>query len=83
MFASAKMLSFWSKLEGTTGIAGKSGWQVKLSDMKRDTLGFNYRILETPHGIIQLVPTPVLTRSPYNGYGIIVDKSRVINKPSG
>ena len=79
MFASAKMLSFWSKLEGTTGIAGKSGWQVKLSDMKRDTLGFNYRILETPHGIIQLVPTPVLTRSPYNGYGIIVDKSNIFH----
>lgn len=79
MFASAKMLSYWSKLEGTTGVAGKSGWQVKLSDMKRDTLGFNYRILETPHGIIQLVPTPALTRSPYNGYGIVVDKANVFH----
>ena len=79
MFCGHGMLSFWSKLEQQSGIAKNSGWQVKLSDMKRDTLGFNYRLLETPHGLIQLVPTPVLTRSPYNKYGIVVDKSNVMH----
>jgi choline dehydrogenase-like flavoprotein len=51
-------MSYWSKMEATNGIAGKSGWQVKLSESRPDTLGFNYRVLETPHGIINLVPTP-------------------------
>lgn len=81
MFCGAKMLSYWSKLEGATGngFSGKSKWTVKLSDMKRDTLGFNYRMLETPHGVIQLVHAPVLTRSPYNGYGIVVDKDNLFH----
>ena len=79
MFCGHGMLSYWSKLEMASGLAKNSGWQVKLSDMKRDTLGFNYRLLETPHGLIQLVPTPVLTRSPYNKYGIIVDKSNIMH----
>lgn len=79
MFCGHGMLSYWSKLEQTSGLAKSSGWQVKLSDMKRDTLGFNYRLLETPHGLIQLVPTPVLTRSPYNKYGIVVDKNNVMH----
>ncbi len=79
MLASAKMMSYWSKLEGSggAGIAGKSKWTIKMSDMKRDTIGFNYRLLETPHGVIQLVPTPALTRSPYNGYGVIVDRNNL------
>ena len=79
MFCGHGMLSYWSKLEQTSGLAKSSGWQVKLSDMKRDTLGFNYRLLETPHGLIQLVPTPVLTRSPYNKYGMIVDKQNIMH----
>lgn len=79
MFCGHGMLSYWSKLEQVSGFAKASGWQIRLSDMKRDTLGFNYRMLETPHGLVQLVPTPVLTRSPYNKYGIIVDKSNVMH----
>jgi hypothetical protein len=54
----AGAMSYWSKMEATNGIAGKSGWQVKLSESRVDTLGFNYRVLETPHGILNLVPAP-------------------------
>jgi hypothetical protein len=79
MFCGHGMLSYWSKLEQVSGFAKASGWQIKLSDMKRDTLGFNYRLLETPHGLVQLVPTPSLTRSPYNKYGIIVAKENVMH----
>lgn len=77
MLASAKMLSYWSKLDGTNGLAGKSKWVVKISETRRDTLGFNYRNLETPHGDLHLIPCPSLTRSPYNGYGVIIDENNL------
>ena len=74
MWASAKMLSFWSKMESTSGFAKSSGWTVNIGDIAKDgKLGVNYRMLDTPHGMIQLVPTPALTKSPYNGEGIITD----------
>lgn len=78
MFCGHKMLSYWSKMEQAKGLAKNSGWTIRLSDMKRDRLGFNYRTLETPHGILQLVPTPALSRL-YNGYGVVVDKSNVFH----
>ena len=77
-FCGAGALGYWSKLAGTSGMAGNSGWTVSLSDMKRDSLGFNYRILETPHGILQLIPTPAL-RGPYNKYMLIVDDSNMFH----
>lgn len=77
MYASAKMLSYWSKMEASSGIAKNSGWTVNISDSQSSKMGFNYRILETPHGILKLIPTPVLTRSPYNGSGVIADTSNL------
>ena len=77
-FCGAGAMGYWSKLAGVSGMAGNSGWTVNLSDMKRDTLGFNYKILETPHGILQLIPTPAL-RGPYNKYMLIVDDSNLFH----
>jgi len=70
-FAGPGAMSYWSKMASTAGMAAKSGWTVNLSDMKRDHLGFNYKILETPHGILQLIPTPAL-RDAYNKYMLVV-----------
>ena len=72
-FCGAGALGYWSKIAGTANIAGNSGWTVNVGDMKRDTLGFNYRILETPHGILQLIPTPAL-RGPYNKYMLVMSE---------
>ena len=77
-FCGAGALSYWSKMAGTTGMAGNSGWTVNLSDMRRDSLGFNYKILETPHGILQLIPTPAL-RGPYNGYMLAVSEENLFH----
>ena len=77
-FCGAGAMGYWSKLAGVSGMAGNSGWTVNLSDMKRDTLGFNYKILETPHGILQLIPTPAL-RGPYNKYMLVVDDSNLFH----
>jgi len=72
-FCGAGALGYWSKIAGTSNLAGNSGWTVNVGDMKRDSLGFNYRILETPHGILQLIPTPAL-RGPYNKYMLIISE---------
>ena len=78
-FCGAGALSFWNKLSTNSGFAGNSGWDVHLGDMDRDRLGFNYRMLETPHGLLQLIPTPVLTRSPYNKHMLCIDDSNVFH----
>ena len=78
-FVGAGALGYWSKMESTANnMAGKSGWTINLSDMKRDTLGFNYRTLETPHGVLQLIPTPAL-RGPYNKHMLVVSDENLFH----
>ena len=77
-FCGAGALGYWSKIAGSSGMAGNSGWTVNMSDMKRDTLGFNYKVLETPHGILQLIPTPAL-RGPHNKQMLIVDEDNLFH----
>ena len=77
-FVGAGALGYWSKMSAASNMAGNSGWTVNLGDMKRDALGFNYRVLETPHGMLQLIPTPAL-RGPYNKYMLVVDDSNLFH----
>ena len=77
-FCGAGALGYWSKMAGASGMAGNSGWTVSLGDMKRDALGFNYRVLEKPHGMLQLIPTPAL-RGPYNKYMAVVSDENLFH----
>jgi hypothetical protein len=77
-FCGAGALSYWSKMAGSSGMAGNSGWTVNLGDMKRDALGFNYRVLETPHGALQLIPTPAL-RQAYNKTMLVVSDENLFH----
>ena len=77
-FCGMGAMSYWSKMSGASGLAGNSGWTVNLDDMKRDTLGFNYRTLETPHGALQLIPTPVL-RQAYNKTMLVVSDENLFH----
>jgi hypothetical protein len=77
-FCGAGALSYWSKIDGTNGIAGKSGWSVQVQPSQRDSLGFNYRMLETPHGMIKLIPTPAL-RGAYNKYMVVVSDENLFH----
>ena len=45
---------------------------------QRDSLGFNYRVLETPHGALQLIPTPVM-RGPYNKMMLVVSDENLFH----
>tara|TARA_R100001443_G_scaffold41580_1_gene55010 strand:+ start:6235 stop:7551 length:1317 start_codon:yes stop_codon:yes gene_type:complete len=80
-FCGAGALGYWSKLASASGsnvMASNSGWTVNIGDMKRDALGFNYRVLETPHGMLQLIPTPAL-RGPYNKYMVVVSDENLFH----
>lgn len=75
-FCGAGALSYWSKVDGTTGFAGKSGFSVQIQQMQRSSLGFDFRELITPHGVLQIVYAPAL-RGPYTNYMVIVDPAEL------
>lgn len=65
--------SYFNSVDGARGYVGKSGFTVNLSDMRRhDTLGFRFKYLESPHGIIELVYEPQLD-GPYYNSMLVVD----------
>lgn len=72
-FCGPTALSYWSKVDAAAGFATKSGFSVQLARMERDSMGYNFRRLETPHGVIRLVPAPVL-RGPYARTMVVVDQ---------
>ena len=69
-------LSYWSKVDSTTGFVKKTGFQVQLDSMQRDSLGFNFRNLITPHGILKLVYAPAL-RGPWGNRMLVIDEDDV------
>lgn len=75
-FCGPGAMSYWSKLDGNQFLSGNSGWQVKVGEQRRDSLGFSIRQMETPHGILNLVPTPAL-RGPYNKYMVVVSDANL------
>lgn len=82
-FAGPTMMSYWSKLDGNSFLAGQSGWTVRIDKSQLDPLGYAVRQLETPHGILKLTLTPAL-RGPYNGTMVVVSDnnlSHVIYRP--
>lgn len=64
-FCGRGAMSYWSKMDGSNNLAGKSGWTVNLGETKMNNLGFAIRVLETPHGVLHLAPTKALRRQ-YN-----------------
>lgn len=70
MFVGAGLLSFFNKIEGTSGagVVAKSGWTVnfpKMNSERASTLGFSIKEWESPHGTIQFVRTPIMTKDPF------------------
>lgn len=77
-FCGPGAMSYWSKLDNSQFFAGKSGWSVQLSGTSQNKLGFNVRKLETPHGILHLVPTKALKYA-YNKHMVVVDESNLFH----
>lgn len=68
-FCGPKAISYWSKL-ADGGSKLKTGFPIQMSEMKNskpDRLGYNFKYLETPFGIAELIYTPGL-RHEYANY---------------
>ncbi len=74
MFVGAAMMTYWSNLSA----AKKDGWEIIVSEMQRDRLGFNFKWLDTPNGVLKLINTPAL-RGPYAGYGLVISKENMFH----
>ena len=70
-FCGPGAISYFSKIDSSTGFWGKSGGTLRLSQSETGSLGYAFRRLETPHGVLKLVNTPVM-RGPYNKYMVVV-----------
>lgn len=70
-----KVMAFFSTL-----FTANSSWNVEISGMQTSRLGFNYRMLETPHGVIRLVPMPIFRRTMWDSSMLIVEDSLVKRK---
>lgn len=69
-------MSYWSKVDSEAGFAKKSGFSVQIDSMSRSELGFNFRRLITPHGILELIYDPSL-RGPYRNTMLVVDPANL------
>ena len=70
-----KVMSFFSTI-----FTANSSWNVEISGMQRSRLGFNYRMLETPHGMIRLVPMPIFRRTMWDSSMLVVEDDLVKRK---
>ena len=70
-----KVLSFFSTI-----FTANSSWNVEISGMQTSRLGFNYRMLETPHGMIRLVNMPIFRRTMWDSTMLIVEDDLVKRK---
>lgn len=70
-----KVLAFFSAVFATN-----SSWNVQLSGSQRSRIGFNYRLLETPHGLLRLVPMPIFRRTMWEDSMLVVDDEMVKRK---
>jgi len=76
-FASRKWMSFFSKV-GVEGFAGNSGWKVQVSGFSDSKLGYSIKTLETPHCVLNLVPTPAF-EGPWANYLYIPSLDDIFN----
>lgn len=76
-FCGLGAISYFSKLQANA-TTNSLGIDIGLTETKRDTLGFNFRNVETPHGVIQLIPTPAL-RGAYNKTMVVVSEENLFH----
>lgn len=65
-------LSYWSKLQ----YANDMGWQVNISDAKKNSIGWMIKTLETPHGNLNMKLDRGL-KFEYNNHMLIPDDKRL------
>jgi hypothetical protein len=64
-FCGPRAMTFWSLIDQQGKL--RSGFDIKLSEMKKDTVGVFFKYLETPMGVARLIYTPSMKRE-YTNY---------------
>lgn len=74
-FVGPPVMSFWAgkALDNTAN----PSWNVQLSDFQQSSIGFTYRVLETPHIAIRMVKEPRLRNTPHAAKMLIPDMDYV------
>jgi hypothetical protein len=69
-------LSHFAKI-GAEGFITASGSRepLRMSETRTSSIGLNYKIVDTPHGPIRLIPDPLLRGTPYNDTMLIITPS--------
>ena len=78
-FCGPSAISYWAKLSNDSGFIKKSGWTIQMSKAETNSLGFEVRRLDTPHGGLDLVMTPGL-RGLYAKYMVVIDDNKLAVK---
>lgn len=74
MYAGPAAISFFAKL-GASGFVTTEGLTEPLlmTESRQSSIGLVYKVIDTPHGPIRLVPDPMLRNTPYASDLLIVD----------
>lgn len=72
-FAGPKFISYLTKL----ALSENNGWTIEMSDPRANRIGFNFRELLTPHGLLRLVPEYGWRGTPYEGALAVIDENSV------
>lgn len=77
-YCGPEAISFWSKV-GADGLKTSGGKRetVSLSDPQKTSLGFQFRELVTPNGVLQLVRDDVLRGTPHKNAMYIIDEGNI------
>jgi hypothetical protein len=71
LMAGLDLMNFFHKIEAGNGFLGNSNASVQIGARETGTLGYSFREVTTPAGIVEIVYNPTL-RYYYSGHGVLL-----------
>jgi hypothetical protein len=71
LMAGQDLINFFHKIEAGNGFLGNSNASIEISHRETGALGYSFREVHTPSGVVELVYNPTL-RYYYSGHGILL-----------
>lgn len=80
------LMNFLHKVGAGAGFLGNTGGQIQITNLVKDTyIGWVFKELWTPSGILELVYNPLFRGDTYTNYGVVLDRnsvSKVMYRPN-
>lgn len=78
VYAGPGAISHFAKI-GAEGFITSDGSRepLKMSETRKSAIGLNYKIVDTPHGPVRLIPDPLLRGTPYNNSMLVTTPSNI------